>query len=92
MPVISIFFGIIIRIHYDDHNPPHFHAYYQGFDTVYDINKGEKIETKAKDNFPKNADRIISSWAKDHKKALLKCWDLAKNGLLPGKVPGADKV
>ncbi len=30
MPEISRFFGIIIAIFYDDHNPPHFHARYNG--------------------------------------------------------------
>jgi len=30
MPEISRFFGIIIAIYYDDHNPPHFHARYGG--------------------------------------------------------------
>ena len=28
MPTISTFFGIVIRMYYDDHGPPHFHAYY----------------------------------------------------------------
>jgi hypothetical protein len=28
MPTISRFFGIAIRMYYDDHDPPHFHAYY----------------------------------------------------------------
>jgi len=30
MPVISTFFGIVIRILYQEHRPPHFHAAYQG--------------------------------------------------------------
>ncbi|MFH1362230.1 MAG: DUF4160 domain-containing protein, partial [bacterium] len=29
MPEISRFFGIVIGVFYDDHNPPHFHARYQ---------------------------------------------------------------
>jgi hypothetical protein len=29
MPEISRFFGIIIRMYFGDHNPPHFHAIYQ---------------------------------------------------------------
>ena len=29
MPAISIFFGIVIRISYNDHDLPHFHAEYQ---------------------------------------------------------------
>ena len=28
MPEVSRFYGIVIRIFYDDHNPPHFHAEY----------------------------------------------------------------
>jgi hypothetical protein len=35
MPVISIFFGVIIKIHFKDHNPPHFHAEYQGFEAFF---------------------------------------------------------
>jgi hypothetical protein len=30
MPVISIFFGIVIRMHFKEHEPPHFHAEHQG--------------------------------------------------------------
>ena len=28
MPELSRFYGIVIRMYYDDHGPPHFHAYY----------------------------------------------------------------
>jgi hypothetical protein len=28
MPTISRFFGIVIAMYFDDHAPPHFHAYY----------------------------------------------------------------
>ena len=30
MPVISVFFGIVIRMYYEDHDPAHFHAEYEG--------------------------------------------------------------
>ena len=30
MPIISTFFGIVIRMFYREHEPPHFHADYQG--------------------------------------------------------------
>ena len=30
MPVISVFFGIVIRMFYREHGLPHFHAEYQG--------------------------------------------------------------
>jgi len=30
MPEISRFFGIVIKMYWDDHKPPHFHAFYAG--------------------------------------------------------------
>jgi hypothetical protein len=30
MPIISTFFGIVIRMYYEEHGPAHFHAEYQG--------------------------------------------------------------
>ena len=38
MPTISMFFGIIIRMYNSGkHNPPHFHAVYQGYNAVFDM-------------------------------------------------------
>lgn len=37
MPEISRFFGIIIKMFFDDHNPPHFHAEYGGDLALIDI-------------------------------------------------------
>jgi len=37
MPEISRFFGIIIAMFYDDHNPPHFHARYGSEKVIIDI-------------------------------------------------------
>lgn len=38
MPEISRFYGIIIRMYFGDHNPPHFHVEYGGMDAVISIN------------------------------------------------------
>ena len=38
MPEISRFFGIIIRMFFDERNPPHVHAEYQGQKAVFDLN------------------------------------------------------
>ena len=46
MPVVSMFFGIAIKVFYREHNPPHFHAYYQGFEGLFNINTGELMEGK----------------------------------------------
>ena len=37
MPSISVFFGIIIRMFYNDHEPPHFHAEHQGLQGKFDF-------------------------------------------------------
>ena len=37
MPTISEFFGILIRMYYDDHSPPHFHAYYSGHEAIFPL-------------------------------------------------------
>jgi hypothetical protein len=46
MPTISMFYGIVVRMYLgkSEHNPPHFHAYYQGMKGIFDINTGEMTE------------------------------------------------
>ena len=48
MPTISVFFGIVIKMYFDDHNPPHLHAEHQGEKAVFDfrgnILAGDKFE------------------------------------------------
>jgi hypothetical protein len=38
MPESCRFYGIIIRMYYDDHNPPHFHAFYGDDEAWININ------------------------------------------------------
>ncbi len=37
MPTVSMFFGVIIRMYWQDHMPPHFHAYYQNDSALFDL-------------------------------------------------------
>lgn len=37
MPEISLFYGIRVTMYYDDHNPPHFHAEYNGNKAIVEI-------------------------------------------------------
>jgi hypothetical protein len=46
MPVISAFFGIIIRIYHSDHNPPHFHAQYGEHEVIIEIKSGRVLNGK----------------------------------------------
>ncbi len=38
MPEISRFYGIIIKMYFDDHHPPHFHAIYGDLEAIININ------------------------------------------------------
>ena len=74
MPVLSRFYGIVIYMYNNgrEHNPPHFHAVYQGHEASFDFNG------KLKDGrMPKSQTKMISEWAKIHQNELLRAWDLA---------------
>lgn len=87
MPTISIFFGILIKMFHQEHNPPHFHAYYQGFEAVFDIKTGNKTHGK----FPIKAEKIVSEWAREHINELMEDWILAQENKPLNKIPGADQ-
>ena len=66
MPAISAFFGIVIRMYYDDHAPPHFHAKYQDQEITIKIETGEVVGHMG----PK-AVALIQEWRQLHQKELL---------------------
>lgn len=74
MPEISRFFGVVIAIFYDDHNPPHFHARYEGFKAVIDIN----LLAIRDGQLPPRVYGLVIEWATSHKQELLDNWELAK--------------
>ena len=74
MPTISQFFGILIRIYYDEHNPPHFHAYYGEYEAQISIDTLEVIVGK----LPKRALALVLEWAAEHRDELRKDWELAE--------------
>jgi len=76
MPEICRFFGIIIRIFFDEHDPPHFHAEYQGNKAVFDFN-GSVLKG---DLNSKTATRLVREWIDLSLDALKEDWELAKAG------------
>ncbi len=44
MPTLSVFFGIVVRMYYDDHAPPHFHAIYGEFEAHIGLDPLELIK------------------------------------------------
>jgi hypothetical protein len=70
MPVISTFFGIVIRMFYQAHRPPHFHAEYQGQQATFDFD-GRPV---AGDIRSAVAKRLIREWAVQHRAQLEANW------------------
>lgn len=75
MPQISFFLGIIIRMFYRDHNPPHFHAVYAEYEGLIDISKLELIGG----SLPPRVLGLVIEWAALHQKELLENWERARN-------------
>lgn len=75
MPSLSMFFGIIIYMYAEDHNPPHFHAIYQDYEAQFDLN-GELLVGE----MPRKQMRLIAAWVELHKDELLANWDLTNSG------------
>ena len=87
MPEVSRFFGIVIKIFYDDHNPPHFHASYGDDEAVVDI---ETLGLFAGSLAPR-AQSLVVEWASLHRGELFECWERARNLMPPGKIPPSDR-
>ena len=75
MPEISLFFGIRVTMFYDDHNPPHFHAEYNGQKILVDIIKGRVL----KGVFPARQLKFVLAWTEIHQDELMQDWELAKD-------------
>ena len=74
MPEISRFFGIIIYMFPDDHNPPHFHAKYGDDKAMIHIKSGEIMEGK----MTRRALRLIQDWTELHQQELLENFELLR--------------
>ena len=83
MPEISRFFGIIIRMFYDDHNPPHFHAEYQGNSAVFDFH-GNMLQG---DLLSRTAIKLVREWIDLHIDELVADWNAAEQDAKIKKIP-----
>ena len=76
MPEISRFFGIIIKMFFYDHAPPHFHAEYGNYKATFEIKSGKLLSGK----LPGKQLKLVQAWAIIHEKELLRNFEkLRKN-------------
>lgn len=81
MLTISMFYGIVIRLYYTDHNPPHLHAYYNEHIASFDFD-GNLLDGV----MPEKQTKLIQAWILLHKEELLANWMLSKNSERPFKI------
>lgn len=74
MPEISRFYGIVIKMFFDDHSPPHFHAEYGEHSAVIAIESLAVIQGK----LPPRAMGLVSEWAALHQDELREDWKRAQ--------------
>lgn len=82
MPTISTFYGIIIRMFFDEHAPPHFHAQYGEFKASINIKSLKLMEGE----LPRRALELVLDWAELHQAELLQDWDLCQQHQQPVKI------
>jgi len=75
MPEVSRFFGISIRMYFDDHAPPHFHAIYSDAEVEVAVDPLGVLRGR----FPRRALGMVLEWAALHRQELLDNWDRLHN-------------
>ena len=83
MPVISAFFGILIRMYFEDHEPPHFHAEHQGDHATFSFD-GNLLAGGIRSGA---ARRRIAAWALVHRSDLEANWRRIRAGRPLERIP-----
>jgi hypothetical protein len=79
MPVISMFYGVIVLMYYFDnkkHRQPHIHVQYSDEEAVISIPDGAVLEGTLKSAKLK----LVQAWIEIHQEDLMADWRLAVNG------------
>jgi hypothetical protein len=79
MPELSRFFGISIRMYFDDHQPPHFHAIYSGAEAEVGLDPVALLRGR----LPRRALGMVMEWAVTHQRELLDDWELVRHDQAP---------
>jgi hypothetical protein len=82
MPEVSRFYGIVVKIFYADHNPPHFHAEYGDYEVLVNINTLAILGG----GLPARAFGLVTEWASLHQQELRASWERASRLQPPGQI------
>lgn len=79
MPVISMFYGLLVRMYFfdtDRHHVPHVHVEYAGTNAVFAIADAEILSGE----IPKAKIRLVQAWIELRRDELMADWQLALEG------------
>ena len=79
MPEIARFLGIVIKMFFNENNPPHFHAIYGEYVSEFDIKTLEMIQG----DLPPRVVSLVLEWAELHQAELMEMWNSQKIHKLP---------
>lgn len=86
MPTIAFFHGIAIRMFFNDHAPPHFHAYVGEQEAKFDIVTGAVISGK----LSAAQRKLVQKWIAMYSAELQAAWMAVRNDKTPERIPGPD--
>ena len=82
MPTISMFYGVVIQMFWNDHAPPHFHALYGEYEAIVSIETLQVL----RGGLPRRALAMVLEWAQDHRVELMENWDRCALLEMPTKI------
>jgi hypothetical protein len=88
MPIISSFYGIIIRMYFKDseqHHTPHFHAKYAEYEASFDLD-GNILAGE----FPPKKSNYVAVWADIHREELAALWEIMQTDEEYFKIKGLE--
>jgi hypothetical protein len=86
LPTIAYFFGIAVAIYYRDHNPPHIHVVYQGYEALIAIEDARVLRGR----LPPTVMLIIRKWVVLRRNELIENWGRARRHETLERIAGPD--
>ena len=81
MPVISRFYGIVIKMYLrkKEHNPPHLHAIYGEYMGMFSLENGEMFEG----DMPSKGQILVKEFIEHYQEKLIMMWNTQQFEVLP---------
>jgi hypothetical protein len=86
VPVLSVFFGITVRVYFEDHAPPHIHVEYGEHRAIVEIETGSLLAGR----LPDRCKRLVEEWRAVRIAELRSAWKAAQASKAPRRIPPLD--